>query len=624
MISALLLTLTLSALAEGAPPPGAPRFASLALIVASNRGAQASRPPLLYADDDGAKYQRVFSTLAGEENTFLLTDFDRDTARLFPDLVTRVRSPTRVQLESAIGQVAARAQGLKREGTPVRFYFVFAGHGDVDGGRGFLELADGPFTADDLQAMLRAVEATEAHVILDSCNSFFVVNPRKPGGTRFPTTKETAESLAQRLPNVGVFLSTAAQAEVFEWSELQSGVFSHAVRSGLMGAADADSDGTVSYQELAAFVDTAAAEIKNPLFRPKVFARGPNGEPGRAILDVPQSGRTAVTVDDVAAVRLAVRDADGLRWLDAYKEKGTELRLWLPLTLGPRPELERLSTGTSGQPDVEASFAVPAGAATAIRLADLEPVRPTLANRGAGEIFQGLFRRPFGPIALAAYVSREAAPDAPATLSLPIDPAPAAAQRTVEQPAVYPAGAGATYVTLRAGALLPVSGSSFIPAARGSATLGFTIHRYFAVEAEAGYSAAARDPQRFSVPGETYINRQPPAAVLAYRAFPVGLALSLRAATGTIRPYVLAGAGLVFANVEADPMDFNPTLRANRILPELHGGAGFTVDVGRRFFAGAEARYVWVERASAFGVGFDLSGVGIGALAGFRFAGTAR
>jgi len=42
---------------------------------------------------------------------------------------------------------------------------------------------------------------------------------------------------------VGVFLSTSAESEVFGWSELQSGVFSHAVRSGLMGAADANHDG---------------------------------------------------------------------------------------------------------------------------------------------------------------------------------------------------------------------------------------------------------------------------------------------------------------------------------------------------------------------------------------------
>lgn len=66
-----------------------------------------------------------------------------------------------------------------------------------------------------------------------------------------------------------MFVSTSAEAEVYEWSELQSGVFSHAVRSGLAGAAGADGDGAVSYDELRAFVDTATSEIRNAAFRPR-------------------------------------------------------------------------------------------------------------------------------------------------------------------------------------------------------------------------------------------------------------------------------------------------------------------------------------------------------------------
>ena len=49
---------------------------------------------------------------------------------------------------------AGRRPSCGAAGRSVRFYFVFAGHGDVDGGRGFLELADGPFTAEDLQRLV--------------------------------------------------------------------------------------------------------------------------------------------------------------------------------------------------------------------------------------------------------------------------------------------------------------------------------------------------------------------------------------------------------------------------------------------------------------------------------------
>ena len=73
---------------------------------------------------------------------------------------------------------------------------------------------------------------------------------------------------------MGVFLSTSADGEAFEWSEIQSGIFSHVVRSGLLGGADADGDGQVSYLELAAFVDTATTDVRNPNMRPHVFSRG--------------------------------------------------------------------------------------------------------------------------------------------------------------------------------------------------------------------------------------------------------------------------------------------------------------------------------------------------------------
>jgi hypothetical protein len=336
ILPAFLLANT--ALAASPVPPST----TLVLVVASNRGPALDRPPLQYADDDGAKYHEVFASLAGEANTTLLTEFDSDTARLFPQLAASVEAPTRAHVDSAIERFAHRASEAHRMGQHVGFYFVFAGHGDVDEGRGFLELADGAFTADDLDALLRRIGADEAHVILDSCNSFFVVNPRKPGGRRFATPRDAAEKLARQLPNVGVFLSTSAEAEVFEWSELQSGVFSHTVRSGLMGAADANHDGRVSYEELAAFVSTAAAEIKNPLYRPKVFARGPNGDDDRTLFDLSQTHALTLTVDQSSSLRLAVRDRDGLRWLDAHKEAGQVLELRLPAGLAGHMEVERL------------------------------------------------------------------------------------------------------------------------------------------------------------------------------------------------------------------------------------------------------------------------------------------
>jgi hypothetical protein len=377
--------------------PAAPT--TLVLVVASNRGPGVEHPPLQYADDDGAKYREVFASLAGEDHTVLLTDLDADSARLFPHLVDKVDSPTRAHVLAAGARLARRAREVQKAGGRVGFYFVFAGHGDVDGGRGFLELADGAFTADDVDVLLRTVGADEAHVILDSCNSFFVINPRKPGGRRFATPRDAAEKLAKQLPNVGVFLSTSAESEVFEWSELQSGVFSHAVRSGLMGAADANRDGRVSYEELAAFVETSAAEIRNPAYRPKVFVRGPNGDDERTLFDLSRTHALAVRIDDGNALRLAARDGDGLRWLDAHKEAGQSLELHFPAALAGHLDIERLSAAGG----VEARYAMPESTEAPVLLASVSPQAPQSASRGGQEIFRGLFVRPFGPRALAAY-----------------------------------------------------------------------------------------------------------------------------------------------------------------------------------------------------------------------------
>ena len=71
MKAMVLLPAFLMASAALAAVPVAPST-TLGLVVASNRGPALDRPPLQYADDDGAKYHEVFASLAGEANTTLL------------------------------------------------------------------------------------------------------------------------------------------------------------------------------------------------------------------------------------------------------------------------------------------------------------------------------------------------------------------------------------------------------------------------------------------------------------------------------------------------------------------------------------------------------------------------
>ncbi|MFP2910800.1 hypothetical protein ACLESD_38340 [Pyxidicoccus sp. 3LFB2] len=401
----LLVALTLSATAAAEAPSSAP--AVFALVVSNNRGFAPGRAVLQYADDDGAKYHEVFSMLAEPGGTVLLTELDADTQRLFPALVPVARAPTSANVAEAARSLAERIAEAKRAGREVDFYFVFAGHGDVDQGRGFLELADRPFHAEDLQALLRQVDATRAHVILDSCNSFFVVSPRKAGGRRYATPADMTEHLARRLPAVGVLLSTSAEAEVYEWSELQSGVFSHVVRAGLMGAADADADGRVTYAELEAFASIAAQEIPNPLFRPRIFALGPGRSTQAALVDL-RTVRSAVTlkVDAAPSVRLTLRDSQGLRWVDLHKEAGVPLALRLPPGMARGLEVER--PGGAGVAHASLGEVAPGAS---FELASFTPSPTPPATRGVQDQLRQLFSTPFGPQALAAFEqARSASP----------------------------------------------------------------------------------------------------------------------------------------------------------------------------------------------------------------------
>ena len=400
-VAAALTLALLSAGARGAFAEPPPRRSTFALVVTNNHSIELGRPDLRYADDDGVKYAEVFRMLAPPENVHLLTELDRDTSMLHPELLGKTPAPTRAAV-AAIAAGIARAVGEARgRGEEVDFYFVFAGHGDVDGGKGFLELRDARFDADDLTALLKSIPATRSHVILDSCNSFFVLNARKPGGRRVAVPEEAAESLKKRLPDTGVFLSTSAEAEVFEWSELQSGIFSHAVRSGLLGAADANLDGVVTYDELAAFVEIASSRVKNPLYRPKVFARGPHGRGDEAIFALGSARGARLELDASPSLRLTVRDGEDVPWIDVHKEEGTRVVLRLPESLSARISLEEREVTEQGSRVLRRSGFAGAPDDRPLRLADATPASSG-AVRGPDEALRMLFGAPFGPRALAA------------------------------------------------------------------------------------------------------------------------------------------------------------------------------------------------------------------------------
>jgi hypothetical protein len=377
-----------------------------ALIITNNKSVSLAQPDLQYADDDGARYYQLLRSIAAEPDVVLLTTFDRATAAIYPDLAHQTRAPTRAQVQLASKALGDAATQAHARGESTSFYLIFAGHGDIDEGKGYLELEDGRIDGRFIEEqILNRVPADAKHLVLDSCNSFFVVNPRKPGGRRWATPKDMALGFSARHPDVGLFLSTNSDSEVFEWSAIESGVFSHEVRSGLTGAADVNGDGSISYAELAGFIQVANAGIAREVLRPQLFYRGPRGDANAPLFPASQINGRHLTLAKPAS-RLWIKTAAGERVLDLHKEPGV-MNLVIPGASDQELFVYEQTQDPLRQhaPTVLERRIAPGQGA--VQLALLEGQPPAVAQRG-DRLFGSLFAKPYGPLAYAQYLQTSA------------------------------------------------------------------------------------------------------------------------------------------------------------------------------------------------------------------------
>jgi hypothetical protein len=384
----LLLALLASGVAGAAPtPPAAPaasRTASFALIIGVNRGHEPDQPVLRYADDDAARYLDLFRLVGAR--TYLLARLDDNTRRLHPQAAAEALDPKLAELSTTVKRLSEDIALARSRGVEAVAYVVYAGHGNVRNGEGYVSLEDGPLTAPMLSdQVVGALGADRVHLIVDACYSYFLAYSRGPGGQRRPLPEgfTRAVGLAQA-DNVGLLLSTSSARESHEWEAFQAGVFNHEVRSGLFGAADADGDGQVSYREIAAFVERANAAIPNDRFRPQVHARPPKGS--EQLVDLRPGLERRLEVEGSRGAHYVLEDANGVRLAEFHNAPGQSLRLLRPPPRGP-VYLWRVGDSTE--------FPLPS-APDVVSLESLsaEPVR--VASRGAAHAaFQHIFTLPF-------------------------------------------------------------------------------------------------------------------------------------------------------------------------------------------------------------------------------------
>lgn len=371
-----------------------PSYAVFALIVGVNTSVDPGTPTLHYADDDAARYLDLFRSLGAR--TYVLTRLDENTQRLHPQLAAEALLPIRSDFDRAVAGLARDVQQARDRQVKTLLYFVYAGHGNVRDGRGYITLEDAQLDAGALDSqVVDAIGADRTHFIVDACDSYFLALGRGPGGQRREAHGFVGWQGLRVRDSVGLLLSTSSARESHEWSGFQAGVFSHEVRSALYGAADADGDGQVSYREASAFIERANQAIPNEQYRPNVYARPPKDSP--VLIDLRGRWRSRIEVPANRSGHYLLEDGRGVRIADFHNDDTEPAYLVRPPHSG-RLYLRRL--------DDDVEFVIPSEPER-VELASLEPAEPRDHARGAANDAYGLlFALPFGPSVVQGYRPR--------------------------------------------------------------------------------------------------------------------------------------------------------------------------------------------------------------------------
>jgi hypothetical protein len=389
LLVAVALLLTSPALAE-------PQTATFALIIGVNRGADRELPVLRYADDDAARYQELFRVLGAR--THLLARMDANTRRLHAQAAAEASIPRRAELERTLKLLSAEIQKAKKRGVSTTLYVVYAGHGNVKGGEAYVLLEDDRLNAKRLAELVQRPGADRVHLIVDACHSGLLAASRGPGGKRRPLSGFSQSGALVDNPKVGLLLSTSSGRESHEWEGFQAGVFSHEIRSGLYGAADANRDGRVSYREIAAFVARANEAIPNERFRPEVYARPPSGS--EQLANVERALERRIEIRSKLGAHWVLENSLGVRIADFHPKSEHETRI--ARSGSDLLFLRRLAA----RGVVEEEYAIPA-ANDVVTLAELVSAPPRVAMRGAAhESFSLIFSLPFSETTVTSYRSR--------------------------------------------------------------------------------------------------------------------------------------------------------------------------------------------------------------------------
>ncbi len=379
---------------------------------------------LRYADDDAVRAFEFFGRFA--DSTRLLSVLDAQTQRRYPSAPREARPPSLSELRAAVAELSSRIRADVARGDSPVVYLAFSGHGKLEAnGSTSLLLIDGPLTREVLyDEVLAKLEPAFVHLFVDACHAESVVGGRGPD--RDAPTVAVAAATAQaafepqlpaRFPRVGALLATTVDQQAHEWSQIESGVFTHELLSALSGAADANADGVVEYSEVRAFVAAANRDLSDPRAVPRLVALPPRLDVHAELVSLSRFRRTAFLRGGFSFGRFHVERENGQRVLDAHFMPDHAATVAVPAG--------RLFVVTDEQ-EVELELAE--GQTQQLTASRLVPKHTAARGSVAAALGRELFRSPFGATYYKGYV------DSLGETSVLFSPPPAASQVMREAP----------------------------------------------------------------------------------------------------------------------------------------------------------------------------------------------
>lgn len=280
----------------------------LAFVVAHRDGGP-GRAHLQHAASDARSFRDVLVDIGGVRDTDVHVMIDDDRHAFEEGLA-----------ELAESAAVARVRGARR----IEIVVYYSGHSDEAG----LLLGKERLPWEALRSHVAAVDADVKLVVLDSCASGAAI--RTKGGTRRPPLLVDA----QTAPRGHVWLTSSSADEASQESDKLGGsYFTHALVSGLRGAADLSGDRRVTLDEAYRFA------FQETLQRTQATTGGAQhatfdiqlqGTGELVLTDLRDHSGTLVLDDDIAG-RVFVRDSAERRVVaEVTKLKGFALPLALP------------------------------------------------------------------------------------------------------------------------------------------------------------------------------------------------------------------------------------------------------------------------------------------------------